>query len=387
MKKCVICGTALETNKSKEHIIHNAIGGSLVDETIYCKKCNELYGSNQDKQFVQIFAPIIDRINIHRSRQTKGTSYKAVASDKNGKIYDVIRKNRKIVKISNQLGHVQVDKNDLTILYNNFELDNIAFKRGISKIAFNYAIHCNISADRLERIFDDSEKELISNPIVIPFFPLSLFDIVMEKQPSKRLFHAVRIFNHKNMLFAYVELFSTFQQYVLLSEKYDFVRYGNIDEGYGNFIETNEKTDEKILMPKNYKDVDIICQQYNLNVEEYKNKKLESAVLFETIGKQAYEKLRKKPYIIGYEQLINQQYGETDVNVWNFESKEKLAQLYQELQWYIEVEEKINFNRYKKYCPNNKLYPITIYSNINDGYNPNVYSYEKFHMLEKHFVR
>ena len=92
-----------------------------------------MYGSNQDKEFVQIFAPIIDRIDIHRNRKAKGSSYKAVASDKDGEIYDVIRKNRKIVKVSNRLGYTQIDKNDLTVLYNNFELDNIAFKRAISK--------------------------------------------------------------------------------------------------------------------------------------------------------------------------------------------------------------------------------------------------------------
>ena len=75
-----------------------------------------MYCSNQDKEFVQIFAPIIDSINIQRNRKAKGTSYKAVASDKDGEIYDVIRKNRKIVKLSNRLGRGgcgQIDKNDL----------------------------------------------------------------------------------------------------------------------------------------------------------------------------------------------------------------------------------------------------------------------------------
>ena len=39
MKKCVICGELLSVqNKSKEHIIHNAIGGSLEDDEIYCNQ-------------------------------------------------------------------------------------------------------------------------------------------------------------------------------------------------------------------------------------------------------------------------------------------------------------------------------------------------------------
>lgn len=47
MKVCVICGKLLEgENKSREHIIHNALGGILEDDTIYCKECNGMYGSN-----------------------------------------------------------------------------------------------------------------------------------------------------------------------------------------------------------------------------------------------------------------------------------------------------------------------------------------------------
>lgn len=76
MKKCVICGVPLDNqNKSKEHIIHNAIGGTLEDDGIYCKTCNGLYGSDQDKAFTQIFSPIVDGVNMHKTRKTKGTPY------------------------------------------------------------------------------------------------------------------------------------------------------------------------------------------------------------------------------------------------------------------------------------------------------------------------
>ncbi len=65
MKKCVICGELLSVqNKSKEHIIHNAIGGSLEDDEIYCKSCNESCGSNNDKAFTKIFAPIVSKIKM-----------------------------------------------------------------------------------------------------------------------------------------------------------------------------------------------------------------------------------------------------------------------------------------------------------------------------------
>ena len=46
-----------QENRSEEHIIHNAIGGILKSDSIYCKKCNSKYGSDLDKAFTEIFAP------------------------------------------------------------------------------------------------------------------------------------------------------------------------------------------------------------------------------------------------------------------------------------------------------------------------------------------
>ena len=41
--KCCICGMEIDQeNRSEEHIIHNAIGGILKSDSIYCKKCKHL---------------------------------------------------------------------------------------------------------------------------------------------------------------------------------------------------------------------------------------------------------------------------------------------------------------------------------------------------------
>ena len=74
MKKCVICDNLLDdSNKSKEHIIPNAIGGVLEDDEIYCKKCNEKFGTNLDINFTKIFAPFVAKLSIHKDRTTGGT--------------------------------------------------------------------------------------------------------------------------------------------------------------------------------------------------------------------------------------------------------------------------------------------------------------------------
>ena len=105
MKKCVICGVPLDSqNKSKEHIIHNAIGGSLEDDGIYCKMCNGSYGSDQDKAFTQIFSPIVDGVNMHKTRKTKGTPYTGVMCDQDGNLYTATYKAGKVVKLENEIG-------------------------------------------------------------------------------------------------------------------------------------------------------------------------------------------------------------------------------------------------------------------------------------------
>lgn len=54
--KCKNCkGKIEESNVSKEHVIHQAIGGLLVSDKIYCKKCNFQVGSSYDSKFTKIF--------------------------------------------------------------------------------------------------------------------------------------------------------------------------------------------------------------------------------------------------------------------------------------------------------------------------------------------
>lgn len=382
MKKCVICGVPLDSqNKSKEHIIHNAIGGSFEDDGIYCKTCNGLYGSDQDKAFTQIFSPFVDGINMHKTRKTKGTSYTGVMCDQDGNLYTATYKAGKVVKLENSnLDYVKYEEGKFETLYHHFKLDNEAFKLGMSKIAFNYAIHCGLHAYCLEKIFDDSTKKLINNPIVIPFIPMTRFDIVMEMHPVKRLFHIVRIFNNGNLLYAYIELFNTFQHYVLLSEKYNFVGDGNIDESYGNIIELNETLDADLLesvTPRDYEDADIIRNQYHIDIDKlvevlkkYHNYDLldcseQENMLFAYIGKYAYEQIRKQSYIKTYKELIDSHYDSIDLlkALIDFDDFEKKSQFMQSFQFYTICDDDcIDIKKYKKVLPDGSDYPTAIYN-------------------------
>lgn len=405
MRKCIICGNPLnKENKSKEHIIHNAIGGSLEDEGIYCKTCNGLYGSDQDKAFTQIFAPIVAKINMHKTRNTKGTPYTGIMCDQDGDLYTATYKAGKVIKIENaDSEYVKYEEGKFKSLYYHFNLDNDAFKLGISKIAFNYAIHCGMLTCCLDKIFDCSTKKLIEKPIVIPFIPMTLFDTIMEMHPVERIFHTVRIFNCGNSLYAYIELFNTFQHYIILSEKYDFAEYGNIDKSYSNIIEKNEPLEKDLLesvTPNDCKDADIILTQYNIDknklmkdlVEYHDYNRLDRCeqikMLFTQIGKIAFEKIRIQSYIKEYKQLINLHYDSIDFlkEVHSSENIELIARFYQAFQFYtIYDDDCVNIDNYKKLLPNGVDYPTAICMILNSGQNINSYGHNKFSILMNRF--
>lgn len=405
VKKCVICGALINNNnKSKEHIIHNAIGGSLEDDEIYCKTCNGMYGSEQDKAFTQIFAPIVDRLNMHKSRKTIGTPYTGVMCDKDGNLYTATYKDGKVVELVNgNSEYMKYEEGKFKTLYQHFKIDNEAFKLGISKIAFNYALHCGLHTSCLERVFDDSMHKLINKPIVFPFIPMTLFDLAMEMHPVERIFHAVRIFNYRSFLYAYIELFSTFQYYVLLSEKYNFTEYGNIDESYGNLVEKNIPLDKDLMesvTPKDYKDVDIIRYQYQIdldkllgNLKQYHNydcvnRSEQENMLFSHIGKIAYEKTRIQSYIREYRELINCHYDSIDfLNDFLFSNDiERKLQFFHDFQFYTNYHDDcINIERYKKIFSDGSSYPAAICSILNSGQHMDFYGHIKFHMLGDHF--
>lgn len=398
MKKCVICDCILdESNKSSEHIIHNAIGGILEDDGIYCKACNSHLGSKTDIKFTRIFAPIVDSINIHKSRRNSdGTSYNGVVVDCKGKKYNAVFRNGKIVEMIDAESKDEKDK--YTPLYYNFDLDNIAFKKGISKIAFNYAINLGISPQLLEGVFDYKNKEFIQNPTLIPFVPLTPFDYIMELKKTSRVYHTIRIFNIQNILYAYIDLFNTFQYYVVLSTHYELKE---LNEGVVNVIDSNAEPDTELLSDLtlvDYKDMNIIACQYHIDI----NKEIENlrkyhdydnmdsstqwTTLCETIGKRSYNTYRTIPYKREYSDMIHEQYGSIK---WG----ETLLSLESDFDLYVKFsesfsfytiydEDRIDILKYKKYHPSRIVYPVLISKFIEqDPSFPKDYCTMKFNML------
>ena len=399
MENCKLCGKEIKETSS-EHIIHNAIGGILEDPSIYCKTCNAKYGTDQDRAFTEIFAPIVERLSIRKTRKSRGARYKGVMYDKEGNIYSVEYQAGKIRSIKDQKGTFlgQTPSSDMFFGGYEFNLDNRAFKAGLAKIAFNYAVHEGIPTTEMHRLFD---RCLVEKPVVIPFIPMTPFDAIMEATEPERLFHALRLFNIGSYLFVYIELFSTFQFYVLVSDECEH----NIDRCYSNFIEKNDPINEDlmdILTPKNYKDVPIIAEQYRLNLEEimervkrfpdYDNQsESENWALFrKEVGKQAYEVRRKQSYERDYREVVNGIYNVAvflNIAIEIMKPKtadvDSLIDFIQSFQFYIIYEDDcVNMGRYKRILPDGRGYPEAILQSGADV-DPTVYTKSKFRMLEE----
>lgn len=401
MKKCVICDCILdETTKSSEHIIHNAIGGTLEDDGIYCKTCNSRLGSKTDKKFTSIFAHIVDSINIHKTRKnSEGTSYTGIVVDCKGNKYDAVFRNGKVVKMTDaDSKYVKYEKEKYTPLYYNFNLDNNAFKKGMAKIAFNYAIHVGLSPQILDGVFDYNNKEFVNAPTLIPFVPLTPFDYKMESTRTSRVYHTLRVFNIQGVLYAYIDLFNTFQYYVVLSTHYDSK---DIDIGIVNVVDANIAPNEQLLkdfIPVDYKDMNIIAYQYHIDIKkEIENLKkyhgydimdpsTQWETLRETIGKRAYQKYNTKPYLREYVDMIHEQYSSIKwlETTQTLESDLKLYILFSNSFDYYTIydEDRINITRYKKLHPSGIGYPVLISQLIGqDPTFPKEYCTMKFNML------
>ena len=248
---CVYCGGPI-TVESREHIIQNAIGGLEESTDICCSKCNNYISKYIDKPFVTTFNPIIARINNFAKTNNKKSapSYSGKAIY-NGNEYSVIFKNGQVVacpELSKQL-HCDISKLDFEIVSYDFIIDNKAFIKGVSKIAFNYALSKGIPLDTIKDgliiVKDENKITNISFKYpVIPFVPLNPMDNYIELETSLLLYHNLILFSQDNNLWCYVDLFNTFQYYVCLTDKWP--RDQKVSESYFQQLQKLDRTIPKI---------------------------------------------------------------------------------------------------------------------------------------------
>lgn len=355
MDTCYLCGNEFnlqDVKKHDEHIIQQAIGGSLTEKDILCSTCGYELGKTIDVPFNEIFSSISARLNIKKDRKAnkrnavKGTFISKYDQFGNelGEI-DILWKDFKVTPV--QPFHKYTKDNKQVIIYaaknvsksyknkvekeisenfdkNNrpevvicddiegeicypFNMDNKIFKRGLAKIAIGFASKHGISRTDLPLVLDTNIKNgAIKDDIsVIPFYPLGVIDYDIEQEKNKFGYyptHTLIIFTTKTtpkILVCYIELFSTFQMYVILNSDYA----GNsIYEYYSQRI--SKKNDYKFEPDRrHYKERNFILSDLGITEERITN----------AYNRQNNENLEKKSreqieYEIIQEEYIKQKY-------------------------------------------------------------------------------
>jgi len=321
--KCYLCDDELKdiniagTNNHKEHILPNAIGGRLKAQDILCATCGSGFGEEIDKNFVQIFFPFTERIDLAKERGDNDNSIKGSmlidgtlkqVNFKNFKVFPTepfykIDETNKIVfiyaytKVAKSF--INKAKNDMTksgkdlSLYKfqiiddisgdvdfEFKMDNNSFALGLNKIATEFAILNKVDRFQLTRSLDLTNKKIIATNNIYPYFPIGNFEKAIElvkpyidtNYPAHHLIlFTEEIKSSKTkLLVCYVELFSTFQYYVILNEDY------NGEDIYEFYYQTviKQKPNEINVEHYDFKDLMIICQEngipLNGTIEELK---------------------------------------------------------------------------------------------------------------------
>ncbi|MCH5239445.1 MAG: hypothetical protein J1F38_04420 [Muribaculaceae bacterium] len=154
------------------------------------------------------------------------------------------------------------------------------------KIATEYALHCGLEREVLSEVIsiDDKGKAKIEydKAKLIPFIPTTLFDKLFEYHrflfeegyPS----HMLKLFtlkcnDGKTRLYCYLDLFSTFQYYVLLNDDY---KGEEISETYAQrLIPKMKHPNVSHYSPK---DLSIVIQEYKIS--ELKGKSYEDQIAY-----------------------------------------------------------------------------------------------------------
>lgn len=299
----------------EEHIIQNAIAGHLTSEDVLCLMCGSDLNDDVDKEFTKQFdfiKKLLD-LRIDRSSSKKGRVEKTQAEiylskfntsisvfwSKNGlepvrpvHFYDedsniiyffgpieacggyLKRNNIDIPEGCEIVKNKNIEYGDADIIFPDFNIKNINFKQALGKISAGFATKSGVSRENLNCVIDIKNNKLLENIKVIPFYPIREIDrrIEVDKHNFRDYpHHYLSLFTlgngNEKQLYCYVELFSTFQWYVLLTENYEG------EAIFNNFSQTTlnkgyEKEALDYKMGQYYLDV-LNCNGYEMSMEQF----------------------------------------------------------------------------------------------------------------------
>ena len=277
---CIYCGQPI-TERSREHVIQNAIGGMYESVDICCPQCNNYVSKYIDAPFTKIFNPIISGIdNFSKTNNKKSLQPCTGTVSYNGQMYHANIKGGKVVNCPDLSRALHCDATELPLKIESydFNLENTAFKNGMAKIAFNYALDQGIDFNKIKHGLNVQKSggnitNISFDYPLIPFCALNPLDLRIELETPFTPYHSLILFRQNHKLWCYIDLFNTFQFYVLMSDKMP----GN-NKVYNTYAQTLQKIDrsEPELDIHRPKDILICAKDYGvepcMDLEEFKKR-------------------------------------------------------------------------------------------------------------------
>ncbi|SOD17321.1 HNH endonuclease [Fibrobacter sp. UWB16] len=354
--RCVYCKKEIFV-KSSEHVIQNAIGGILESENICCPECNLAVEKFVDKDFVKIFSPITNNIDYLPKRSSTESSYDGQVMYA-GRFYDAKFKGRKIISVpklqqERKCGLAKIKGIVPKQFY--FNLQNEVFKSGISKIAFNFAVHSGINPVFLKD-FVNVEKNGFNvtsikfKNLVVPFCPLNIVDSEIEFRDEIQLYHNLILFSNGKELWCYVDLFNVFQFYVLLSEKFESSeKVLRIYAQKCQKIPLSEKHYVEDLHYVKPKHISALLTIFGVTYEECKAQRKEGEDDFSLIRRIINEKIRKESVVSSLSDLVNIGGMVEFVDLLKNSSDTGKINLYHNFSFYFDENDNLIENNFRQY--------------------------------------
>lgn len=315
--------------KHEEHIIQNALHGRLTNCDILCERCGSKLSSEIDTDFCKIFEGITEQLkpilaskdhgNNKLIKSLKGYVFKEDGTQVNilvkaGKVvpkipyYEHISKENKVkifvtktvakdykIKVEKELTENGIDisslifenVDDISYMGNlginfseNIDKFDEKFKLGLNKIATGFAIANGIDRTQLPNTLDINAKKIIYTSNCLPYCPFTAIDTAIESLRSiierKYPTHTLILFTdcsfEKNKLVCYIDLFSTFQFYVILND--DF-KGDNIQKIYYQTVLKQVKPELNIRDTK-MSELSIVADSLGISLKELEGKDIET---------------------------------------------------------------------------------------------------------------
>lgn len=280
MSNCYICTTPItDENKSKEHIILNAIGGKLKSYDLLCNVCNSKIGHEADSELAKQFQFMSGYLQVKRDngkipdttggKLKDGTAidlvdgitpryakpkYEATPTE-DGITYNIMARDDKEMKqiltglkkkhpgldIEESMKVVKRTKSRLKepVVINQTFGGDLAF-RSIAKSAINFYIHNNGARKNILHLipYIEGKEEL---DIVKHYHPLKS----IYKKDAGEIIHMIHLVGSKRekTLYCFIEFFSTHSYLILLSNDYEG---SNLTFTYAYNLITNTDVKKKV---------------------------------------------------------------------------------------------------------------------------------------------